>query len=206
LVKLFTTDIAWIILPAHSGSTSSQTRLGQKNIDHVLSQTNLNDRIIIMQPLIANAVGSGIAVRTELAEDLWDTLCDPNRLDTLLLNLAINARDAMRDTGVLSLETENVEILPEQSDERAVISAGQYALLRVIDTGTGMSRETLNRVFDPFFTTKPAGQGTGLGLPMVYSFVKDSGGDIRIDSTQGIGTTVTILLPRCTALSREMSA
>lgn len=170
-----------------------------------VSQTNLNDRIIVMQPLIANAVGSRIAVRTELAEDLWDTLCDPNRLDTLLLNLAINARDAMADSGVLSLETENVEITPALCDEGTVIPAGQYALLRVIDTGSGMSHETLSRVFDPFFTTKPAGQGTGLGLPMVYSFVKESRGDIRIDSTQGVGTTVTILLPRRTAAYKEIS-
>lgn len=169
-----------------------------------VSRTNLNDRVIIMQPLIANAVGSRIAVRTELAEDLWDTLCDPNQLDTLLLNLAINARDAMAHSGVLSLETENVELRPAEFDEHHTIAAGQYAVLRIIDTGTGMSPETLSRVFDPFFTTKPAGQGTGLGLSMVYAFVKESLGDIRIDSTQGVGTTVTIYLPRCPLPDKQL--
>lgn len=109
----------------------------------------------------------------------------------------------MANSGVLSLETENVEIAPAQCDEGTVIPAGQYALLRAIDTGSGMSHETLSRVFDPFFTTKPAGQGTGHGLPMVYSFVNESRGDIRIDSTQGVGTTVTILLPRCKAFTRK---
>ncbi|WP_151637794.1 hybrid sensor histidine kinase/response regulator [Noviherbaspirillum aerium] len=169
-----------------------------------VSRTNFNDRIIIMQPLIANAVGVRIAVRTELAEDLWDISCDPNQLDTLLLNLAINARDAMAHSGVLSLETENVELRPAEFDEHHTIAAGQYAVLRVIDTGTGMSPETLSRAFDPFFTTKPAGQGTGLGLPMVYAFVKESLGDIRIDSTQGVGTTVTIFLPRCPLADKQL--
>lgn len=160
------------------------------------SRTNLNDRIIIMQPLVANAVGVRIVIRTELADGLWDTLCDPNQLDTALLNLAINARDAMTEAGVLNLETENRTIGSAESDDCEGIPPGQYAVLRVIDTGVGMAPETLSLVFDPFFTTKPAGQGTGLGLPMVYAFVKESHGHIRIDSIQGAGTTVTILLPR----------
>jgi two-component system NtrC family sensor kinase len=160
------------------------------------SVTNINDRIVVMQELIQRAVGPKIAVCITLADDVWETLCDPNQLDTTLLNLAINARDAMAAGGELTFVTENVSA---GSTERAAdpdAPSGEYAVLSVVDTGMGMTPDVMERAFEPFFTTKPAGHGTGLGLSMIYSFVKESGGQVRIHSAPGLGTTVKIYLPK----------
>jgi len=126
-------------------------------------------------------------VETGLAAGLWKAKCDPNQLENAILNLCINSRDAMPEGGKLRIETANAEFDQFEARQR-IIPAGQYVLLSVSDTGMGMPPEVRDRVFEPFFTTKPTGQGTGLGLSMVYGFVKQSGGEARIDSTVGAGT------------------
>jgi len=147
--------------------------------------------------LIHRGVGSAITVEKRVAPGLWRTMVDPNQLENALLNLAINARDAMGGSGTLTLEVSNVEIGPDDAGWSPEVAPGRYVLLSVSDTGAGMSPEVLERAFDPFFTTKPEGRGTGLGLSMIYGFVKQSGGHVLLDSTEGYGTTVRIVLPRC---------
>jgi CheY-like chemotaxis protein len=148
-----------------------------------------------MEDLVQRTVGPAITVETVLAIGLWTTLCDPNQLESALLNLCINARDAMPEGGRLTIETANSWI-----DERGArvrdMQPGQYVAICVSDTGTGMPPEVLSRAFDPFFTTKPAGRGTGLGLSMVYGFARQSGGQARLYSEVGGGTTVRLYLPR----------
>jgi signal transduction histidine kinase len=153
-----------------------------------------------MADLFRRTVGLSIQIETKLAGELWPALCDPNQLENALLNLVINARDAMPDGGNLVIETANVAL----DDQRAASShvplrnvpSGEYVALSVTDSGTGMSATTMAHVFDPFYTTKPLGQGTGLGMSMIYGFVQQSGGHIHLRSEEGQGTTVTIYLPR----------
>jgi CheY-like chemotaxis protein len=123
-------------------------------------------------------------------------LCDPNQLESSLLNLVINARDAMDDGGTIVIESANVCVGDTSPVSNADLHPGEYVTLSVTDTGCGMPAEVIDRVFEPFFTTKPIGQGTGLGLSMVYGFVKQSGGHVDIASAPGEGTTVRIYLPR----------
>nr|WP_284700950.1 ATP-binding protein [Robbsia betulipollinis] len=148
-----------------------------------------------MTELIEHTAGPAIAVRVTAADALWPTLVDPNQLENALLNLCINARDAMPDGGELHIETQNLAL-----DNRALcerdLPPGQYLVINVSDTGTGMSPEIIAKAFDPFFTTKPIGQGTGLGLSMIYGFARQSGGQVRIHSHEGLGTTVRLYLPR----------
>jgi PAS domain S-box-containing protein len=159
------------------------------------SATDLNRLVGGMEELIQRTVGPEIAVETVGAAGLWTTLVDPNQLENALLNLAINARDAMPEGGRLTIETAN-----RQMDERTArdrdLEPGHYVSLCVSDTGTGMAKEVIDRAFDPFFTTKPIGQGTGLGLSMIYGFARQSGGQVRIYSEVGAGTMVCIYLPR----------
>ncbi|WP_207553499.1 PAS domain S-box protein [Teichococcus deserti] len=154
-----------------------------------------NRLIAGMEELVQRTVGPAIDLRAELAPDLWPILCDPNQLENALLNLCINARDAMPEGGRLTIRTANLEL-----DERAGLgrdlAPGPYVSISVSDTGTGMTPEVMARAFDPFFTTKPLGQGTGLGLSMIYGFAKQSGGQVRIRSAPGQGTVLTIDLPR----------
>ncbi len=159
------------------------------------SVVSLNDRIIVMQEMIISTLGPSIRLHLSLADELWNTRCDPNQLDTALLNLAINARDAMLDGGELFVVTDNLSTDGMQTALPDILP-GDYAVLTVKDTGTGMSAEVLQRAFEPFFTTKPAGQGTGLGLAMIYGFVQEVRGHIQLESTPDIGTTVKIYLPR----------
>jgi CheY-like chemotaxis protein len=154
-----------------------------------------------MEDLFRRTVGPSIQIETKLAGGgLWPVLCDPNQLENALLNLVINACDAMPDGGHLAIETANVALAEKgaaSSDEPLRnVPAGEYVAVSVTDTGTGMSPTTMTRVFEPFFTTKPLGQGTGLGLSMIYGFVQQSGGHIHLRSDVGQGTTVTIYLPR----------
>jgi signal transduction histidine kinase len=160
--------------------------------------TNINRLVLSMEELFRNTVGPSIKVETGLTAELWFTLCDPNQLESSLLNLVLNSRDAMPDGGVLMIETAN----PVLGDRRGAtgdgpdLPPGDYVALIVTDTGLGMSAEVLEKAFDPFFTTKPLAHGTGLGLSMVYGFVQQSGGQVLIRSIPGQGTTVTIYLPR----------
>ncbi|HWX47304.1 MAG TPA: PAS domain S-box protein [Roseomonas sp.] len=157
--------------------------------------TDLNQLVAGMEELIRRTVTPAIQLEVAAAPDLWLTLCDRNQVENALLNLCINARDAMPDGGRLILGTENADF---SSGRRPVrdLPPGQYVALWVTDTGTGMAPEVIAHAFDPFYTTKPSGQGTGLGLSMVYGFARQSGGQVHIASELGRGTSVTIYLPR----------
>lgn len=159
------------------------------------SPTDINRLLSGMQDLVARSVGPGIAVETALAGGLWTCFVDAGQLENALLNLCINARDAMPDGGKLTIETANRWFDERTAAERS-LAPGQYLSLCVSDTGTGMPAELVERAFDPFFTTKPIGQGTGLGLSMVHGFAGQSGGTVRIYSEMGQGTMVCIYLPR----------
>jgi PAS domain S-box-containing protein len=157
--------------------------------------TQANKLIGGMEELIRRTVGPEIAVETVLCAGLWPTLCDPHQIENALLNLCINARDAMPDGGRLTIETANTWVDERGARERDM-APGQYVAMCVTDTGTGMAPGVIARAFDPFFTTKPIGMGTGLGLSMVYGFARQSGGQVRIYSEVGAGTTVRLYLPR----------
>jgi signal transduction histidine kinase/ActR/RegA family two-component response regulator len=160
------------------------------------SLLDVNHIVHHVEQLLARLIGEDIELRTYLSEDLWPVKADAAQLEQVLMNLAVNARDAMRDGGLLTIETANVELTRSVDGEPFVVIAGPYVLLAVTDTGTGMNAETKARAFEPFFTTKAPGQGTGLGLSMVYGIVKQSGGYIWVDSELGAGTRVRIYLPR----------
>jgi PAS domain S-box-containing protein len=157
---------------------------------------NLAVMLRCMDDLLRRALGETIHVETVISGGLWNTLVDPNHLENVVLNLAINARDAMPEGGKLTLELSNAMLDDHYSALDADVREGQYVLLAITDTGTGMPADVLERAFEPFFTTKPEGQGTGLGLSMAYGFIKQSGGHIRIYSEPGHGTILKIYLPR----------
>ncbi len=160
-------------------------------------QVNVNRLVAGMEDMVRRAVGPAIEVEVILAGEAWPTWCDAHQLENALLNLAINARDAMPDGGRLTIETANVDLDDSYAARQGDgLEAGQYVSVSVTDTGTGMPAEVVNRAFEPFFTTKALGQGTGLGLSMLYGFSKQSNGHARIDSEAGRGTTVLLYLPR----------
>ena len=146
--------------------------------------------------LLRRTLGEDIAIETVLAGGLWQTRVDANQLENALLNLAVNARDAMPTGGKLTIETANAFLDEAYAASHAEVAVGQYVMLAVTDTGTGMTPEVISKVFEPFFTTKPLGQGTGLGLSMIYGFVKQSDGHVEIYSEPGQGSTVKVYLPR----------
>ncbi len=157
--------------------------------------TDANRLVVGMEELVRRTVGPEVAVEVVAAGGLWATLVDPNQLENALLNLCINARDAMPGGGQLTIETGN-KWLDERSARERDLDPGQYVSLCVSDNGTGMTPQVIARAFDPFFTTKPIGMGTGLGLSMVYGFARQSGGQARIYSEPGQGTMVCLYLPR----------
>jgi PAS domain S-box-containing protein len=157
-----------------------------------------------LDDLLRRALGETIEIESVVAGGLWNTTVDPHQLENVILNLAINARDAMPDGGKLTLEVSNATLDDEYVSSFPDVAAGQYVMLAVTDTGTGMSQEVMERAFDPFFSTKPEGRGTGLGLSMAYGFVKQSGGHIRLYSEIGEGTTVKIYLPRSTGVAVDI--
>jgi PAS domain S-box-containing protein len=156
---------------------------------------DVNRLVVSLEDLLRRTMGETIDLEIAARNDLWRTLCDPNQLESALLNLAINARDAMPDGGGLTISTANVRIDRVTADTPA-LSPGDYVCIAVTDSGVGMSAEVAGRAFDPFFTTKPIGQGTGLGLSMIYGFARQSNGHATIDSRIGQGTTVRLYLPR----------
>jgi CheY-like chemotaxis protein len=149
-----------------------------------------------MSDLMRRTLGEAVFIETVLAGGLWPTLADANQLENALINLAINARDAMPDGGKLTIETANAHLDEAYARMHEEVQAGQYVGIFITDTGIGMSVETASRAFEPFFTTKETGQGTGLGLSQVYGFIKQSGGHVKIYSEIGEGTTVKLYLPR----------
>jgi PAS domain S-box-containing protein len=174
---------------------SRRQRLEPKAID-------LNDAVAGMSELLKSTVGGRVAVTTRLQPDLWRAMVDPTQIGLVVLNLAINARDAMPGGGELTIETSNATLVgePQQLGEPA---PGEYVAIAVSDTGTGMAEEVRARVFEPFFTTKEVGQGSGLGLPQMLGFAQQSGGGVRIESALGVGTTVRVYLPRARADAAE---
>ncbi len=158
--------------------------------------TDANRLITDMIDLLRRSLGEQVGVQTALAGGLWTTLVDRNQLENAILNLAINARDAMPDGGRLTLETGNAVLDDDYAKAHADVRPGQYVVIAVSDTGAGMDAAVQQRAFEPFFTTKPEGQGTGLGLSQVYGFVKQSGGHVGLYSEKMQGTTVKIYLPR----------
>ncbi len=160
---------------------------------------NLNILISGMTDLLRRTMGEKIEIRTKGAADLWACQADQSQLENAFLNLTINARDAMPEGGRLTIETANLTLGEEVSADQADIEPGDYVMLGVSDSGTGIPPEALKHVFEPFFTSKEVGKGSGLGLSMVYGFAKQSGGNATIYSEAGKGTTVKIYLPRSTA-------
>ena len=161
----------------------------------VPTPVSLNQTVVSMRDLLESSIGGAIQIETTLQDGLWPALVDATQIELVILNLAINARDAMAVGGRLTIETANVTVhstptRPEQPQP------GEYVMISVSDTGTGMTPEVLARVFEPFFTTKETGKGSGLGLAQVYGFVKQSGGGIRIDTVPAEGTSIKVYLPR----------
>jgi NO-binding membrane sensor protein with MHYT domain/signal transduction histidine kinase/CheY-like chemotaxis protein len=167
---------------------------------------NLNTVVAGMSDLFRRTLGESIRVETVLAGGLWNTWADPNQLESALLNLVINARDAMPHGGRLTIETANCLLDDAYASAHAEVEPGQYVMVAVTDTGTGMTQGVLERVFEPFFTTKDVGQGTGLGLSMIYGFVKQTGGHVKIYSEPGQGTTVKIYLARTYEVAADAPA
>ncbi|HKX92289.1 MAG TPA: GAF domain-containing protein [Sphingomicrobium sp.] len=157
---------------------------------------DINRLIPGMSELLHRTLGETIEVESVLAPRLWTVEADPNQLENAIINLAINARDAMPDGGKLTIETANTHLDHSYAAHNPEVSVGQYAVICISDTGVGMDAETAARAVEPFFTTKEVGRGTGLGLSMVYGFVKQSGGHVKIYSEPGQGTTVKMYLPR----------
>jgi PAS domain S-box-containing protein len=156
---------------------------------------DVNALVVSLEDLLRRTIGETIDLEIMASDELWSTLCDPNQLESALLNLAINARDAMPDGGKLVIATSNARLDSVTADTPA-LSPGDYICIDVTDSGVGMSAEVAARAFDPFFTTKPIGQGTGLGLSMIYGFTRQSNGHATIDSKIGQGTSIKLYLPR----------
>ena len=158
--------------------------------------SNINGIVLGLEDMLQRTLMESITFETVLQPDLWRAMSDANQLENALLNLSINARDAMPKGGRLLVETSNVSLDSAYAAVNDGVEPGDYVLIRVSDTGTGMSPDVIAKAFDPFFTTKPIGQGTGLGLSMIYGFLKQSGGHVRIESKEGQGTTVGLYLRR----------
>jgi signal transduction histidine kinase/CheY-like chemotaxis protein len=164
---------------------------------------DVSEVVLGMSDLLQRTLGERIHVRTALDPEAWNIETDPTELEAAILNLAVNARDAMPNGGELVIETSNVELDAAYAAANADVSAGPHVLIAIADTGTGMTADVLKKVFEPFFTTKPDGRGTGLGLSQVYGFVKQTGGHVKLYSEPGIGTTAKIYFPKA---SDEQSA
>jgi CheY-like chemotaxis protein len=157
-----------------------------------------------MYELLRRTLTGDIEIRQQLDANAWPTKADPGQLENAVLNLVINARDAMPNGGTITLATRNVCVTSDRAGREEGLKNGDYVVLEVIDTGSGMTAPTLKRVFEPFFTTKDVGKGSGLGLSMVYGFVKQSGGHIDITSSPNQGTTVHMYFPRTHARSEAL--
>jgi len=166
--------------------------------------TDLNAVVDTMGDLLSRTIGSAIRIERHLEEDLWRATTDPTQIECVILNLAVNARDAMPTGGRLRISTKNVP--REDKSKPHELADGDYVMVSVADTGTGMTDEVVRKAFEPFFTTKPVGSGTGLGLSQVYGIAKQTGGTVSIATKPGQGTTVAVYLPRTTALPATRSS
>jgi PAS domain S-box-containing protein len=160
------------------------------------STIDLNQRVTRMAAMLERTLGEDITLKTNLAQDLWPALVDPSLVEDAILNLAVNARDAMPKGGQLVIETANAHLDEYYAAHNVEVTPGDYIAVTVTDSGTGMSPEILERVFEPFFTTKDVGHGSGLGLSMVYGFIKQSRGHVKVYSELGHGTSIKLYLPK----------
>jgi signal transduction histidine kinase/CheY-like chemotaxis protein len=168
-------------------------------------QVDVNRLVTGMSELLHRSLGETIEIETVLSSGLWPVEVDPNQLENAILNLALNARDAMEGGGKLTIETANTHLDRSYTAQHPEIPPGHYVAICVSDTGTGILHDDLDRVFEPFFTTKEVGKGTGLGLSMVYGFVKQSGGHVKIYSEPSQGTTIKVYLPRLLAPAEDQA-
>ncbi|MCC2650234.1 MAG: hybrid sensor histidine kinase/response regulator [Microvirga sp.] len=181
---------------AERGASLTQRLLSfSRQRDLRLQAVNVNQVITGMSDLLTRTLGGVIRIERDLTDELWAAMVDPDQLELAILNLCINARDAMAENGVLTLSTRNEAI---EEGRVTDLAGGDYVVISVADTGSGIAPEVLARVLEPFFTTKEVGKGTGLGLPMVYGLAQQSGGTVTIRSTVGVGTTVELYLTRAT--------
>jgi CheY-like chemotaxis protein len=161
----------------------------------VPSLVDLDASLRGLEPMLRRLIGEEVTIASDLAPGLWLTRVDPGQLEQVVINLAVNARDAMPQGGRLTIATRN-RVLEADQTGRLQLEPGEYVELSVTDTGTGISPEHLEHIFEPFFTTKPQGQGTGLGLAVCYGLVKQAGGELAVETEPGRGSTFTVLLPR----------
>ena len=156
----------------------------------------MNESIVALEPMLRRLIGVNVAISTDLAPDVAHARVDPYQLDQVIINLALNARDAMPDGGTLRIRTANGNLDDPSGDEAARPRLHTHAMIEIADTGVGMDEATIPRIFEPFFTTKEHGRGTGLGLATVYGIVRQSGGDVKVVSAPGAGSTFRVYLPR----------
>jgi len=182
---------------AERGASLTQRLLSfSRQRDLRLQAVDVNEVILGMSDLLTRTLGGVIRIERQLSDGLWTAMVDPDQLELAILNLCINARDAMAENGTLTLSTRNEAVTEGRITD---LNAGEYVVISVADTGTGIPPEVLSRVLEPFFTTKEVGKGTGLGLPMVYGLAQQSGGTVTIHSTVGVGTRVELYLSRAAA-------
>jgi PAS domain S-box-containing protein len=186
-----------VIGAAARGAELVKRLLAYARMQHLESEAiDLNARLPNIMSLLHRVIGENVTVRSRPADGLWLAHVDSTQVDDALVNLAINARDAMPEGGTLTIETSNIHIDEDYAAHHVEVRPGEYVMLAVSDTGTGMAQDVIDRAFEPFFTTKEEGQGTGLGLSQVFGWVKQTGGHIKIYSELGHGTTVKLYLPR----------
>jgi CheY-like chemotaxis protein len=193
----FAKRLSYVRTAAERGATLTAQLLAFSRRQPLATRTvDLNEAISGMRHLIESTLGGSVHIHTLLRSGLWLALVDPVQIELVVLNLAINARDAMQVGGTLTIETENVAVRAQEGPEEP--APGEYVMVSVTDTGAGMSNEVLARAFEPFFTTKEIGKGSGLGLSQVLGFAKQSGGGVRLETRVGKGTSVKVYLPRAT--------
>jgi signal transduction histidine kinase len=184
---------------AHRGSKITSQLLAFSRTQRLKTEPiDLNAIVTAMGDLLFRTIGGTVRIETILERQLWQATADPAQIESVILNLAVNARDAMPEGGRLTITTSNVP--HGDKDTPVELASGDYVSVSVRDTGTGMTEEVVRKAFEPFFTTKPVGSGTGLGLSQVYGIAKQTGGTVSIDTKVGRGTTVTVFLPRTTAM------
>ncbi|HYC96095.1 MAG TPA: ATP-binding protein, partial [Sphingomicrobium sp.] len=196
-----------IIGAAGRGAEMVKRLLAYARMQHLEPDAiDLNARLPSMISLLQRSLGENVQVQVRMADGLWPAIIDPTQVDDALLNLAINARDAMPEGGKLTIETQNIHLDEDYAAHNIEVRPGDYVMLAVSDTGTGMPPDVIARAFEPFFTTKEEGKGTGLGLSQIFGWVKQSGGHIKIYSEVGHGTTIKLYLPRAESHDAQTTA